>query len=239
MIQALEAAGFDTNNEEHWLISCGDEIDRGPEPWKVMKYLYNLPRKVLIRGNHMELFEDLCYRGFAYSHDKSNGTYDSVRKIGRGFDFYEKCDHALKRTKDYRDSLVNYFETKNYIFVHSWVPVLNKDGLPAYYTRNRQFEWREDWRDASPKEWRDSMWGNPFDMAAQGFNKTEKCIVFGHWSTEYQWAKDEGRREFDSKAKFDPYYGDGFIAIDACTAYSGKVNVVVIEDEFLEDGNEQ
>lgn len=32
MVQTLEAAGFDPNNEEHWLISCGDEIDRGSEP---------------------------------------------------------------------------------------------------------------------------------------------------------------------------------------------------------------
>lgn len=239
MKQALDAAGFDPNNEEHWLISCGDEIDRGPDPWKVIIYLYNLPRKVLIRGNHIELFEDLCYRGFPYSHDKSNGTYDSVRKIGRGFDFYEKCEYALKRTKDYRGSLVDYFETNGYIFVHSWIPVMNLDGLPPYYTRNRQFEWREDWRDASQKEWRDAMWGNPFDMVERGFNKTGKVVVFGHWATESQWAKDEGRKEFGFRAKFDPYYGDGFIAIDACTAYSGKVNVVVIDDEFMEDGNEQ
>lgn len=239
MIQALEAAGFDPNNEEHWLISCGDEIDRGPEPWKVMLYLYKLPRKVMIRGNHIELFEDLCYRGFPYSHDKSNGTVDTVRSIGRGFDFYEKCDYALKRTKDYRDNLVNYFETQNYIFVHSWIPVINKDGLPSHYTKHRLFEWSPDWRNASQKEWNEAMWGNPFDMAWRGFNKTGKTIVFGHWHCSTGWAKAEGRSEFGDDAKFDPYYGVGFLGIDACTAYTGKVNVVVIEDEFLEEDNEQ
>ena len=234
MIRALDEAGFDQNNEEHWLISCGDEIDRGPEPWKVMIYLYNLPRKVLIRGNHIELFEDLCNRGFAYSHDKSNGTYNSVRKIGRGFDFYEKCDYALKRTRDYRENLVDYFETQNYIFVHSWIPVINKDGLPSYYTKNRTFEFNPDWRNASPKEWRDAMWGNPFDMANRGF-LPDKTVVFGHWHCSTGWAKAEGRSEFGEDAKFEPYYGYGFIAIDACTAYSGKVNVIVLEDEFLHE----
>ena len=29
---------------------------------------------------------------------------------------------------------------------------------------------------------------------------------------------------------FSPYYGPGIIAIDACTAFSGKVNCLVIED---------
>lgn len=233
MKDALDEAGFDPNNTDHWLISCGDEWDRGPEPLKVMKYLYNLPRKVLIQGNHIELFEDLCCRGFAYSHDKSNGTVDTVRKIGYGADFYEKCDYALKRTKDYRDILVNYFETKNYIFVHSWIPVINQDGLPAHYTKNRKFEWNADWRNAGQKEWLEAMWGNPFDMARCGLNKTGKIIVFGHWHCSAGWAKTDGCSEFGDDAKFDPYYGDGFIAIDACTAYSGKCNVIVIEEEFL------
>ena len=41
--------------------------------------------------------------------------------------------------------------------------------------------------------------------------------------------------EFDEDAIWDPYYSDGGIAIDACTAHPGKVNVLVIEDEFLEE----
>jgi hypothetical protein len=62
----------------------------------------------------------------------------------------------------------------------------------------------------------------------------DKTVVFGHWHCSTGWAKAEGCSEFDEDAKFEPYYGDGFIAIDACTAHSGKVNVLVLEDEFLE-----
>ena len=33
------------------------------------------------------------------------------------------------------------------------------------------------------------------------------------------------------KADFSIFYGDGYIGIDAMTSYSGKVNVLVVEDE--------
>jgi serine/threonine protein phosphatase 1 len=63
MRDALDEAGFDPNNENHWLISCGDNWDRGPNPLEVMKYFRTLPRKILIRGNHEDLFEECCERG--------------------------------------------------------------------------------------------------------------------------------------------------------------------------------
>ena len=58
--KALDEAGFDPNNENHWIISCGDEWDRGTKPVEVMQYLISLPRKVLVRGNHESLLQDLC-----------------------------------------------------------------------------------------------------------------------------------------------------------------------------------
>ena len=231
---ALDEAGFDENNPEHWLISCGDHFDRGGLPAQVMKYLYNLPRKVLVRGNHEQLLVDCCQRGEVWSHDISNGTAGTIYSMGYGDDFSEMCTYTLRRTRLFRESMVNYFETKNYIFVHSWIPVINKDGLPAHYTRNRSFEWNPDWRNASQKDWDAATWGNPFDMARRGLNQTGKTIVFGHWHCSTGWAQAEGRSEFGADAKFEPYYGDGFISIDACTAHSKKCNVIVIEDEFLE-----
>lgn len=36
--------------------------------------------------------------------------------------------------------------------------------------------------------------------------------------------------EFGDVADFSPYYGPGIIALDACTAYSGMVNCLVIDD---------
>ena len=225
---ALDEAGFDPNNKDHWLISCGDEWDRGSQPIKVMKFLNSLERKIIVRGNHTILFEDLCERGYPAWYDSSNGTLGTVKKIGcydPMYDFDLCCIKALERTKTYRKNMVNYFETKNYIFVHSWIPVSKNDHKLVY---------NADWRNSNQDEWNDAMWGNPFSFAEYGFNQTGKTIVFGHWHSSTGWAKAEGRSEFGQDAKFEPYYGDGFIAIDACTAHSGKVNVIVLEDEFLE-----
>ena len=238
MIDALEKAGFDINNPNHWIIGCGDYVDRGPKPWETIKWLHNLPRKILVRGNHEELFESCCYRGEPYMHDVHNGTAQTIIDLAsrnpmyQGY-FPDAAEYALKRTKAFRDSMVNYFETKNYIFVHSWIPVISKDGKPAHHLYGRSFEFNPNWRDATPQEWKDSRWGNPFDMAARGL-LPDKTVVFGHWHSSTGWAQSEGRSEFGEDAKFDPYYGDGFIAIDACTAHSGKCNVLVIEDEFME-----
>ena len=52
-----------------------------------------------------------------------------------------------------------------------------------------------------------------------------------HWHTSYGHSKYEHKgTEFGEDADFSPYYGPGIIAIDACTAFSGKGNCLVIED---------
>jgi hypothetical protein len=47
----------------------------------------------------------------------------------------------------------------------------------------------------------------------------------------------EDRSVYGADAKFDPFYGDGFIAIDALTYHSGQKNVIVIDDEFIDNKN--
>ena len=235
MITALNEAGFDPHNEEHWLVVCGDVWDRGMQPKKVMEYLYNLDKVRLITGNHELLFKECCERGYAKSHDYHNGTFETICKLGNIWaSFEEGCVDAENNTKSFLSTFVNYFETKNYIFVHSWIPVINEDGLPAYYTRDRKFSYNPDWRNANKKDWEAATWGNPFDMASRGL-KPEKTVVFGHWATEHKWAEDEGREEFNENARFEPYFGDGIIGLDCTTALSHKVGVVVLEDEFMDE----
>lgn len=36
----------------------------------------------------------------------------------------------------------------------------------------------------------------------------------------------------DADSDFSPYYANGIIAIDTCTAFSRKVNCMVLEDEI-------
>jgi hypothetical protein len=177
---------------------------------------------------------DCIDRGYACSHDWHNGTAQTIINLAPSAEAFDiACGTAYWRVKDFFDIMVDYAETKNYIFVHSWIPLISKDGLPTYYTKSRDFEFDPNWREASSKEWEDSRWGNPFELAECGL-LPDKTIVFGHWHCSTGWAKAEGLSEFGDDAKFEPYHGDGFIAIDGCCAHSGKVNVLVIEDEFLE-----
>lgn len=232
MIDALNKAGFDKYNPEHVFVSCGDNFDRGPQPVEVMRYLKSVPRRVLVKGNHESLLQDLCIRGYPGSHDISNGTYDTVCEFGGaglGRSFEECCMITEQRTKTFILSMRNYFETKNYIFVHSFVPLKNLDGLPMHYTRNRQFAIDPDWRNAHASAWEEARWGNPFKLAEQGF-LPDKTLVFGHWHTYSQRPDD-----YEGDDLFDVFYGDGYIGIDGATALSGQVNVLVLEDDFLEE----
>lgn len=249
--EALDKSGFFTDTEPHKLVLCGDMMDRGNEAVEMQKFMMELLEKdelIFVKGNHEWLMQDMIenfdyYKeeiGWGYSHHISNGTWSTALQLAgmTEFEAFAKTEEFLYRVKssDFYSKLipdsVNYFETDKYIFVHSWMPLKRKDKYPSHYTRNRKFEWNPDWRNASQNEWYDAMWGNPFDMAAKGFNKTGKAIVFGHWHCSAGWAKAEGVNEFGKGAKFEPFYGDGFISIDACTAHSKKVNVLIINDNL-------
>ena len=59
----------------------------------------------------------------------------------------------------------------------------------------------------------------------------DKTILCGHWHSSYGHATYEHKgSEFGHDADFSPYYGTGVIALDACTAFSKKVNVIILED---------
>lgn len=241
--KALDEAGFDSNNEDHWLLVCGDVFDRGDESKEVLHFLMSLERKILVKGNHDILLEELCMREFPYSHDKQNGTFKTVITLGNfdGYNFDECCRITWNRTAAYRDLLVDYFETKNYIFVHSWIPTNKKEKphpadkwIPL--TTN---EYMEDWRNANDVEWEEAMWGNPFKLADMGLNQTGKTIVFGHWHCSAGHSLDSKGvlSEFGEDACWDIYHNESqkIIGIDKCTAHTGEVNVLVLEDEFLEE----
>lgn len=76
MKAALKNAGYEKNNKYHKLIICGDIFDRGNDTLKVFKYLKSIPktRRILIRGNHEELFFKLIEKAMPEYHDFTNGT---------------------------------------------------------------------------------------------------------------------------------------------------------------------
>lgn len=235
-MKALNEAGFDENNPEHIIVVCGDLFDRMDESLQVYDFVKDMldrNKLIYVKGNHESLMEDCLSRGFPYSYDRSNGTEKSIIDLAPDAQsFYEACAVTHEKMRPLMDKMVDYVETKNYIFVHSFVPLKNCDGLPMYYTRNRKFEIDPNWRHAHVLAWEEARWGNPFQLAKSGF-LPDKTLVFGHWHTY-----GERPREYEGEDLFDPIYGDGYIGIDGATALSGQVNVLVLEDDFLEDNNE-
>lgn len=229
MRTALNTAGFDPNNDEHWLFVLGDIIDRGREPNELIEYLINLPRKILIRGNHEDLFLEACQRGYCMMHDIHNGTLQTIEDLS-GITMITGREQnaflaAYSKMKPLLNSMVNYIETEKYVFVHSWLPTMHVGGNPIIHAN---------WRNADNKLWNKARWINPFEAARNGI-LFDKTIVFGHWHCSAGWAKKLGISEFGDDARFDTFYGDGYIGLDACTVRTHKVNCLVIEDNFIRE----
>lgn len=243
-LKALKDAGWDENNSEHIIVVCGDCIDRGNETAEMIEWLIDLINKgklIYIKGNHDILMQEMLDRGYSMSHDRHNGTEKSYYQLLNAhadmMDGRKPDDIVRAVLQPLYDNMVNYFETQNYIFVHSWIPT-HKKSKP--HPANKWIplttdEYMEDWRNANDVEWDDATWGNPYEMAEEGLNQTGKIIVFGHFHVTYPRHKYHDEDEFGPNANFDIYYGDGYIAIDGCIAASnGKINILTIEDDFLE-----
>lgn len=230
---ALVLSGFFDDVEPHKLVVLGDLFDRGHEAKELQNFVLDLMEKdeiILIRGNHEDLFVNLVTTdgGVAYKYHKQNGTYDTALQLTdydpaeafvHCFDFAE----AAQRTPYFQriiPAMKAYFETENYVFVHGWIPCVGD---------NRNYSYISNWREASPYEWEKARWYNGIDAARTCMEN--KTIVCGHWHTSYGHAKYQGHgSEFGDDADFSPYYASGIIAVDACTAHSKQVNIVVLND---------
>ena len=249
--KALTDAGYFSYKGPKKVVLCGDAFDRGKESREMESFLMKLMKKnelIYIRGNHEDLMlimldnllNDIESFSDGSSYHLRNRTFDTASQLtmlsypelllnphdfisrGRQTDFVKKLIPAT----------VNYFETKNYIFVHGWIPC-NIEKVYGY----RFYQFRPDWRNATEKEWDAARWINGMDAACY-YNCIEdgKTIVCGHWHSSFGHSKiHKICTEFGEDAVFEPFIDNGIIAIDACTIHSGKVNCIVIEDELLEE----
>ena len=238
MKAALTRVGFYADPEPHKLIVLGDLFDRGNEACKLQEFILNLMEKkqvILVRGNHEDLFVDMITkdRGSPYHHHITNGTYETALQL-TGYDYFSAQDCPLGLAREGRatpfyqviiPSMVDYFETGHFIFTHGWIPCIRE--------RNGSYSYYSTWRNATSEDWRRARWINGMD-AAQTASDSEKTIVCGHWHTSYGHSVYEKKcSEFGPDADFSPYYGPGVIALDACTAYSKTMNVLVINDNEI------
>lgn len=143
------------------------------------------------------------------------------------------------------DEWCNYFETERYIFVHSYIPLkqyidIEKSYELGNFVKYKEDDFREDWRNATEEEWDDAKWGCPWQYEKRGLNKTGKTIVCGHWHTSdlfnHLLYKNDKSKHLDVRVSNPIFKSDkypGLIGLDACTAATHKVNVLVIQGEEL------
>lgn len=236
--KTLNEKGFRVNNKEHILILCGDAFDRGSEAVKMYKFLKKLNKQnrlIYIRGNHEDLLFD-CVRelkenyGVASSHHYHNRTVDTVIQFMN--------ENLLEEVLEFIDkNTVDYYETKNYIFVHGWVPYILQDGHSPNQ-KEGEFSvvmYPKINLNADKEQWEHARWENGMAAWKQGVIIPNKTIVCGHYHCS--WGNynihHKGSGEFTSDACFEPFIDKNIVAIDACTAWTHKVNVLVIEEKDL------
>lgn len=228
--EALDNAGFDKNNHEHVFVSLGDLLDRGKQPRECLQFVNSLERKILIRGNHEDLMEEMLAVRYPRQHDYQNGTYYTVVDLTGKYDVDDSFT-AIKNDKDYNDyilSTVDYFETKTAIFVHGWIPCFyweSFNGVRHDWSRN------ENWRDV--KDWEPYRWFNGMEAWKNGIREKDKTIFCGHWHTSFGNYRyhQSGDCEFGKTADFSPFIDNGIVALDSCVAFNKKINVYVLEED--------
>ena len=234
--KALLDQGFEIDNPDHKLIICGDLLDRGSQTVEIFEFIRSLGDRVIyIRGNHEDLLRDCMTEIEAgmipRTHHFHNGTVKTICQFcGQNewivYDptWRDKICAIMQPILDWIDEkCVDYFEVGDYVFVHGWVPC---------------YQGLDDFRDATKEDWQQARWDNGMEMW-----KYPKCrvvgktVVCGHWHCSWGWSHiKQERKEYpktnriDWEKSFEPFVEDGIIAIDACTAYSGICNVIVVEE---------
>ena len=256
LVTALDNAGFDKDNPEHVLCVLGDLFDRGKKSvqlFEFVKELHSKNRLIYILGNHEDLLsqcvQEISSGCIPSSHHFSNGTVRTICQFCGEDEWIlydptwrDKIYNKLKPILDFIYSAgVNYAEIGDTILVHGWIPeMINPDDKTSsyYYSglENSGGIYNKNWRDADLEDWRGARWLNGMNQWKQGIVEPGKTIICGHWHCSWGWSYiRQERKEFPDKNRedwqksFEPFVDDGIIAIDACTAYSGKVNVAVLE----------
>jgi len=139
------------------------------------------------------------------------------------------------------DQWVNYYELDKYIFVHSFIPLIFEgdrgmdESYCIYYGWTQYFKFKENWRNSNDLEWLDATWGCPYKFFDAGLFDPEKdqgkVLVCGHYRCS------EFNQHYLNLETHDIYYGKNLIAIDATTALSQQVNVLVIDGDKCYDQN--
>lgn len=226
LMDALNQAGFEKDNEDHILISLGDLCDRGPKSREVLTFINSLPgqRKLCVIGNHEILMELMIRRGYPDYVDTYNGI------VKTAIDISEEGENIsdLKNNRywnEYRKSWHWYYEICDFIFLHGWIPYDEENG-----------RYKPDWRNSSIQDLYMATYINGMEAWNRDIREKGKTVFCGHWNTSWGHChlRHDGAEfaaERNVYVNYGPFIDEGIVALDACTVQSHKVNVYVLEME--------
>lgn len=244
MIAALKDFEYDENDPNSKLIVLGDIFDRGTQAIQTYQYLKRLTdegKAIVLYGNHhkflIDFLEGTDKSAFNYNYNGLNETladfwhrtmpfesYLLFEYVDNDIDdayakFAKVCSRDIK--KEFPDllpwlkSMPRYFETNETIATHGALDLECKDWHFPEKTRHNLRGW-------------DALDFDDGNFILQK-NTTGKRVIVGHFGTGHLRQKHNlGDKEDYSilHTKDNKYF------IDGCTAYTHKVNVlVVIENE--------
>jgi serine/threonine protein phosphatase 1 len=154
--QLLEEIKPAFNLRNDTLVFLGDYIDRGPGSQGVVDFILRLrrefPHVVCLKGNHEAMLLDWLLNGENYDLYLANGGGATIRSYSLEGEFKLPQEHV-----DFFTSLLLYYETERYIFVHAGM----KAGIPLEEQDPHDLIWIRD----------------EFILSPQDFGKT---VIFGH-----------------------------------------------------------
>ncbi len=225
-MKALNEKGFALNNDRHKIIICGDLFDRGRQPKEIIDFILSHKDKfILIRGNHEDLMQGMLDRNHNDYDDLVNGTAQTIVDLYPEWQISEFNLKKIARITGLQkvlDMCVDYFETEKYVFVHGWIPIIENG-----------YRYDKNWRKARKKRWEKARWQNPVNMLKYEIFEPKKIIVCGHWHCSALWHEQNPDKyeEFGPKASFHPFITKNMIALDTCTVYTHRVNVIIINSK--------
>lgn len=243
LIEALNTAGYDKNNLNHTLIVAGDIFDRGPKPKEVYEFLKGLPkeRRILIKGNHEQLFIDLANKHMPEEHDYNNKTVQAYCQLA-GLDslddflsdaynyyiiddfdletYWDQAKNIIKKSDVLKwlqsDEWVDYYELDKFIIVHSFIPLMETERIRENsFSVIITYDYNHNWRtDSTKDEWDASRWGCPWKHYLNGLFKEEEKK--GKTLVCGHWHTSDFykylNKDFNDTSEI--FYSSGIIAID-------------------------
>ena len=238
LLEALDQAGYDPDNQGHHLLFLGDAFDKNRQDYQTYRFLKEAVgqgRCTWVLGNHDDYLLN-CLK----KHETNHFCRNTIHNIALGIN-PDSVDEIQTLLDDGAEGLLfscpDYFETPHYVFTHGMIPFDKK-----------HHRYDPSWRNAPKETWTRFRSLNGMKCVLDGINEPDKAIVVGHIGSYYgnivirhpEISRDGEefiklgnklkQRASDNMEYFEMYRGDGVIGIDGRCFDTGIVPVLVIEE---------